>query len=165
MPSWRPPRPGTLKCNVDASWDPHKHFAAIGIIIRDSSGLIQAGLAKRVPAQNPQTAEALAIREGVLLAHNLQQRKCIFESDNLKVISACREEEKVGEIAIIIQDILTMKPSFELCGFTWTPREGNEAANFLARAAIRGSLSADWVLNPHPPLSRILQKEAQACSS
>ncbi|KAJ1383577.1 Reverse transcriptase-like [Sesbania bispinosa] len=115
---WRPPRPGTLKCNVDASWEPQKHFAAIAVIIRDSS-------------------------------------------DNLRVTSACREEEKVGEIEVIIQDILTLKTSFQQCGFTWSPRQGNEVANFLARASVRGTLPVDWIFNPHPPLLRLIQKELQ----
>ncbi|KAJ1397629.1 Zinc knuckle CX2CX4HX4C [Sesbania bispinosa] len=99
---WRPPPPGILKCNVHARWDPQRHFEAIGIILRDVAGQTQGGVAKGVHAQNPQFAEALAVRE-----------------------------EKVREIATIIQDILIMKSSFDFCGFTRTSREGNEAANVI----------------------------------
>ncbi|KAJ1429162.1 Reverse transcriptase-like [Sesbania bispinosa] len=68
---WRPPKEDVLKLNIDASWSPANRFAVIGIIVRDSSGYLVSGLAKRIPAASPMAAEALALREAIHLAHNL----------------------------------------------------------------------------------------------
>ncbi|KAJ1425214.1 Ribonuclease H-like superfamily [Sesbania bispinosa] len=158
---WRSPTGDTLKINIDASWSPTNNYVAIGVVVRDSGGLLVSGLAKKIAAPSPLIAEALALREAIHLAHNLQWSKCLFESDNIQVIDACRGESKVGEIEAIVTDMAYLQPSFARCGFTWVKREGNECANFVARSCLRGSLPPDWVIRPPPQLRALLSKDLQ----
>ncbi|KAJ1408352.1 Ribonuclease H-like superfamily [Sesbania bispinosa] len=109
---------------------------------------------------SPLVAEALALREAIQLAHNLQWPKCLFESHNIHVIKAFRGEINVGEIESITRDIIHQKTSFDLCGFLWVNRKGNECANLVARACLNGSLPPSWVVMPHPPLQSLLAREA-----
>ncbi|KAJ1386097.1 Ribonuclease H-like superfamily [Sesbania bispinosa] len=112
------------------------------------------------PSSLPLIAEALALREAIQLAHDLQWLKCLFESDNIQVVKACRGEVNIGEIEAIIRDITHKKPSFALCGFLWVNRKGNESSNLVARACLNGSLPTSWLVRPHPPLKNLLLKEA-----
>ncbi|KAJ1388854.1 hypothetical protein SESBI_38758 [Sesbania bispinosa] len=136
---WRPPRGDILKFNTDASWSTHGNLAALGIAVRDSKGYLVSGLSKKSPAPSP---------------------------DNLLLIRACREEIQIGEIDPIVRDILSLKASFQLCGFLWTDWRGNEVAHLIAKSTINGTLPSNWTINPPPPLLALIQQEAaQACSS
>ncbi|KAJ1382729.1 Ribonuclease H-like superfamily, partial [Sesbania bispinosa] len=104
--------------------------------------------------------EAMALREAVQLAHNLQWPKCIFESDNIQVVSAARRDYQVWEIESIVQDVITLSDGFQLCGFVWVGRDGNQVANFIARACLRGSLPLGWVTRPPPPLKHLLHQDS-----
>ncbi|KAJ1410340.1 Ribonuclease H-like superfamily [Sesbania bispinosa] len=157
---WRPPRGDALKCNSNASWSTHGNHAALGVVVRDSNGYLLSGMSKRILAPSPMVAEALALREAMLLASNLQWPKCLFESDNLSLIKACRQEIQIGEIKGIIRDIIALKPNFQHCGFLWTNRKGNEVAHLVATSTLHGSIPPNWVVNPHPALRGLLQQEA-----
>ncbi|XP_026410439.1 uncharacterized protein LOC113305639 [Papaver somniferum] len=56
--TWKPPPPGFLKINVDASFNSNTLLAGIGIIIRDSAGLYVGGKRYLKRAQNIHQAEA-----------------------------------------------------------------------------------------------------------
>ncbi|KAJ1422669.1 Ribonuclease H-like superfamily [Sesbania bispinosa] len=157
---WRAPRGDILKCNTDASVPTQGSYAAIGLVVRDSHGYLVSGLSKKILAPSPLVAEALALREAMLLASNLQWKKCMFESDNLSLIKACRQELQIGEIEAITQDVLSLKANFHLCGFLWTNQKGNEAAHLVARSTLNGSIPLNWTVNPHPALRNLLHQEA-----
>lgn len=60
-----------LKINTDAGWLPGSPWCSTGIVIRDSMGCLVAGSASRALAHSPLVAEPLALREGIVLAQNL----------------------------------------------------------------------------------------------
>ncbi|KAJ1411045.1 Reverse transcriptase-like [Sesbania bispinosa] len=107
------------------------------VVVRDAKGVLVGVVANRVPVPSPLMAEALALREAIVLAHNLQWPRCLFESGNIQVVRASREEGKMQK--------LNMK--------------GNEVANHVARSALRGPVPIDWVSHPHPPLRVLLEKD------
>ncbi|KAJ1407551.1 Reverse transcriptase-like [Sesbania bispinosa] len=82
--------------------------------------LIRAGISKIVPTSSPIIVEALALREAILMAYNLQWNHCVFELDNLQLIRACRKEISIRVIQAIVRDVLTLEEGFLLCGFLWT---------------------------------------------
>lgn len=59
--TWRPPPPGIIKINYDASIVKQPAGANMGIVARDSAGCVLAWQMKKVPfIQDPEHAEALA---------------------------------------------------------------------------------------------------------
>ncbi|KAJ1437012.1 Ribonuclease H-like superfamily [Sesbania bispinosa] len=159
---WRSPKGDTLKINIDASWSPTNKYVAIGVVVRDSGGLLVSGLAKKIAAPSPLVAEALALREAIQMAHNLQWSKCLFESDNIQVINVCRGDTPVGEIEANVTDVAYLQSSFARCGFIWVKREENESVNFVAQSCLRGSLPPNWVIQPPPQLCALLSKDLQS---
>ncbi|KAJ1399450.1 Ribonuclease H-like superfamily [Sesbania bispinosa] len=145
---WRPPPADTFKCNSDASWSSSSHPCALAFVVRDCRGTLITGHAKKAPAFSPLVAEALALRESVVVAYNLDWKRVIFESDNLNLIRACRKEKPIAEIQMIVQDILTVAEGFIHCGFTWVQRKGNEVAHHVSQAMIRETLPLSWVSQP-----------------
>ncbi|KAJ1430901.1 Ribonuclease H superfamily [Sesbania bispinosa] len=103
---WKCPPPQVLKCNVDAAWHGPHVLGAVAFIVRDSTGKVLVGHAKRVPVASPIVAEALALREAILSAYNFNWQRIVLESDCLLLIEACRREKVVAEIKGIVEDIL-----------------------------------------------------------
>lgn len=141
---WRPPPPGKLKVNIDASYNKNRKIGTAGIIVRNHLGDVVSGHTKKFPICSPLLAEACALREGVVLALNLGMENVLFESDSLMLIKACRREEVNGEVQNLVADILYMKQAFQSCGFTWVARSGNGVAHLLASLASRDVLPGHW---------------------
>ncbi|KAJ1376739.1 Ribonuclease H-like superfamily [Sesbania bispinosa] len=158
---WKFPPSGVLKCNVDATWNEAKSTGACAVVVRDHTGALLSGSAKLLPASSPMVVEACALRKAILLAYNLDIQRVAFKSDNLFLIEACRKERVIGEIELIIADILTIGAGFIHPGFSWTQRNGNEVAHFVARARSRDNLPMSWVACPPPWLRSFLLHDAK----
>ncbi|KAJ1416724.1 Ribonuclease H-like superfamily [Sesbania bispinosa] len=144
---WKRPLDGTLKINFDAAWSEANRGGAISVIVRDHKGALLGGHAKRVLTYSPLVAEALAIREGAMLAYNFNFHKVIFESDNLPLIEACRGERRLVEVDFIVQDIQTLVAGLLSSGFTWVRREGNKVAHHVATECARFELPLNWTMH------------------
>ncbi|KAJ1390062.1 Reverse transcriptase-like [Sesbania bispinosa] len=83
-------------------------------VFRDREGFLEFCSVKKVAAASPLLAEALAVREAMLIAGNLGMPRVIFELDSLG------------------------------CGFTWVSREGNLVAHLLASLAKLDLLPPNW---------------------
>lgn len=118
--------------NTDASFDKVKNVAQAGIIFRDYKGEMIGGHTRRIPAISPLTAKALAVREALALANNCNMGRVIIELDCQELIRACRNENQIGEIMCIVQDIKSIKRENPNLGLSWTPREGNNVAHLIA---------------------------------
>ncbi|KAJ1431954.1 Ribonuclease H superfamily [Sesbania bispinosa] len=84
------------------------------------------------------------------MAYNMNWSKVVIESDCLPLVQACRKERVIGEVQMIVSDILTMADGFIHCGFSWVQHQGNQVAHHLAKSFSRGGLPLYWVSNlPH----------------
>ncbi|KAJ1402621.1 Ribonuclease H-like superfamily [Sesbania bispinosa] len=146
---WKAPAHGVVKYNTNATWSATKNIASIAFVARDSYGLLITGHAKKVPASSPLVAEALALREAITAAYNLGWSRVVLESDCLPLIEACRKEKSLGEIHLIVLDILSVASGLIYCGFTWIRRNGNEVAHCVAKAESTNSLPLSWS-SSHP---------------
>ena len=77
---WLPPSPAQYKANCDGAILPDINCARLGVVIRDSEGMVIAALSKRVPLP-PSNLEALACRKSITLAHEIRLQDVIFEGD------------------------------------------------------------------------------------
>lgn len=160
---WRPPPTEIIKFNVDASYQKSSGLTSIAVTGRDCNGDLITGLTKKTFAGSPLVAEALAVREAISFAVNMNIRRVIIESDNLELISVCRQEKEIGEIRAITRDIGRLKEQFQTCGFTWIGRSGNSLAHTLADMNARNSLPRHWRWNlPHSVQDIVLKEKSNS---
>ncbi|KAG5532237.1 hypothetical protein RHGRI_026761 [Rhododendron griersonianum] len=122
---WIPPAAGSLKINCDASWSKGPNRGWGGIILRDSHGNLIDGRRFRISATSALHAE----------------------NDNAQLISlSVSELVPPWEVLAILSDIRLLAKD-EGLSFRWTPREGNEAAHWVASSQA-SSLGPNWVVYP-----------------
>ena len=158
---WRPPPFGKLKCNVDAAFNDNRKLGAVSAIIRDCYGRLITGKAFKIHTSSSLAAEALAIREGLILAKSCFCEDVLIESDCLRIIEACRKQCLIPEVATIIADIGRLKTSFVSCGLLWTRRDVNLAAHEVASLSLFGNLPNNWCLRFPPSLKKALSKDSR----
>lgn len=156
---WKKPPHAFLKCNTDAAFSPLTRKASGAFIFRDELGNVSCGSARKIYAHSPLAAEANILREAVNCAHNLDQKKVVFESDNKPLIEACNGERQIGEISSFVQDIGHWRTAFPEWFFSWTPREGNVVAHAIAQLEMASNLPPLWLWCPPPALLSLLQQD------
>ncbi|XP_072064201.1 uncharacterized protein [Arachis hypogaea] len=150
-----------IKANVDASFKKNTGKGAIAVVYRDNRGKILLGFTGLIQANSVTIAEALAIRQALIIVNNLFMEKVLIESDNLKIIQAIKSKSPIGEAWAIIQDIQLLLEQLSGRGITWTPREGNLLAHKVAREAELGNLHSNWSMQPSLEILRIMHNESK----
>jgi len=129
---WKLPYGGFIKINFDGSHS--SAGAAAGFVLRNwKGGFIMAG--SRFMENAPiLVAEATAMRDGISAALQAGYRKIQVEGDNQIVIRAIQKLiHTPWQIASILQDIWNLITSCESISFQHTYREGNMAADWMAK--------------------------------
>ncbi|GMN27726.1 hypothetical protein TIFTF001_001776 [Ficus carica] len=86
---WLPPQSGYLKLNVDALVSPGSDHIGIGVVIHDEKGRILGAMAKSVDGTfSPFLAECIVLREGLMMAKELESVTLVVETDTINVVSA-----------------------------------------------------------------------------
>jgi hypothetical protein len=89
--AWKKPDAGWKKVNTDASFVLSCSSGSCGAVIRDEEGNLLMAAAKRYThIPNVLTAEALAARDGLLLALSGSYNAVILELDNLALVNLLR---------------------------------------------------------------------------
>ncbi|RYR42374.1 hypothetical protein Ahy_A08g038843 [Arachis hypogaea] len=158
---WRPPPADWIKVNVDASLKKNTGKGAIAVVYRNNKGKILLGFTGLIQANSVTVAEALAIRQALIIANNLFMKKVLIESDNLKIIQAIKSKSPIGEAWAIIQDIQLLLKQLPGRGIIWTPREGNLLAHKVAREAELGNLHSNWSMQPPLEILHIMHNETR----
>ncbi|KAE9462142.1 hypothetical protein C3L33_05934, partial [Rhododendron williamsianum] len=155
---WIPPAAGSLKINCGASWSKGPNKGWGGIILRNSHGNLIDGRRFRILATSALHAEAFVIREACLFAKALNLSSVCIENDNAQLISLSVSELVLPwEVLAILSDIRLLAKD-EGLSFRWTPREGNEAAHWVASSQA-SSLGPNWMGYPPEILYSILCKD------
>ncbi|KAF7815013.1 uncharacterized protein G2W53_028982 [Senna tora] len=133
---WEKPRVPFIKLNVDATIRSTCE-GALGGVFRDAKGLVHGVFMASTPIlHNSTMLEALAIKKGVEVAHQLGIKDLIVESDSRIVIdmlnSNCNHSSLLCSICITILDNCT---GFNDVYFQWTPRACNQCADSICKAA------------------------------
>ncbi|XP_052116440.1 uncharacterized protein LOC127746613 [Arachis duranensis] len=115
--TWRPPLAGWVKCNIDAAFV-EVHFGGAKIVVlRDHTENLLTGSNSKIVATSPFAAEALAVREVLLMAKNFQLERIIIKSDSLILIQALKSQALIVEIQVFLDDISDLSRSISNCGF------------------------------------------------
>ncbi|XP_024172136.1 uncharacterized protein LOC112178182 [Rosa chinensis] len=130
---WNPPPPDHVKINFDGSVIQQNNNAAIGFVIRDNFGSPVIACAKRIGKANVPLTEAVALRESLLKAQELNYTNLLIEGDSQLVIHCVIGKTNTPwHLQSIIQDIKQLASNFNSVVFTHTLREANFVANALA---------------------------------
>jgi ribonuclease HI len=147
---WTKPEPRQIKLNVDASFNEEIHAGAVAAVLRDYQGTFVGAKCVLIPhVSSPATAEAIAMKEGLLLAISMGCNTIIAESDAIEVIEACTGKEIWwNEAASIFADIVDSTTTIGEVTFKHCPREANNVAHELAKFSFLNKNSCNWASEP-----------------
>ncbi|XP_025669292.1 uncharacterized protein [Arachis hypogaea] len=158
--TWRPPPEPWVKANVDASFKATTGTGATAVTIRDSTGNLVIGESTKIMAGSSLAAEALAIRQAIILSKNMEMKKVLIESDNIMLVQTLKSKSRIGEIDPILLDIFELTRGETEFDFTWTPREGNRLAHKVATLEAMGTLERSWIIRPPSEIIVQMRKDA-----
>ncbi|XP_057761018.1 uncharacterized protein LOC130981438 [Arachis stenosperma] len=77
-----------------------KRLGATAAVYRDPNGSLLAGINSTIVATSPLAAEALAVREALIMSRNFQMEKVIIESDNQILVQALKSHASIEAIQV-----------------------------------------------------------------
>ena len=105
VPCWIPPPRGVLKVNVDAALSKNSDIAAVAAVARDETGMFLGASALVVEGiTSPEVAEAMACREGLVLASDLDLQKIRIAMDCVNVVKSIHGQS-MGLYGHIVREI------------------------------------------------------------
>ena len=154
---WSRPPMGFVKLNVDASFDHDLLRGTAGAMLRDDKGNFIAGGNWKIDwCADVLTAEAMALRFGLILAQKVGCNRLIINSDNMEVIDTMKNGgQSAGVAAAVFEDCYFMACDFPLTRFEHCNRVANKVAHELARLA-KVSVTRDWFEEPMENIAPLL---------
>lgn len=112
---WSTPPVGWYKINTDAAIF-HDGSVGLGSVIRDSTGrFIRARCGRVVGGWQPREAEALSLKEALSWVKSLALEHCIFESDSMSLVKACKGDQGASYFHTIVLDCVELCKHFIMC--------------------------------------------------
>ena len=85
-------------------------------------------------AADPELAELLACRQGILLAQEHEAQKVVVEMDSLSAVGKVNNMQKdLSASGQIVQEIKELLTQFQECKVGWVRRSANKVVHRLAR--------------------------------
>jgi ribonuclease HI len=147
---WSKSEPRFMKLNVDAAYYDDSRSGSFGAVIRDYQGNFmgaKCGLILSVASAS--MVEAIAMREGLMLANSMGINRLIAESDSTETVEACTGEARWwNELAAFYADCTDIYSSICTVRFKYCPKEANQVAHEIAKFSFLNALSCNWVDEP-----------------
>ena len=136
--TWKPPPSGTFKINFDGTIFLTEKKSSIGVVIRDSRGLVIASCSKVVhQALGVCEVEVMATTWALSFAFDVGVKRAILEGDSMAVILGLREDGMVlVPYGLLLEDVRNLSQHFDELRYSHTMREGNCLAHSLARYVV-----------------------------
>ena len=149
QPRWVAPSEGTAKLRVDGAVSRDGSFGSFSAVCRSSSGSFLGASAIKIEGiSDPATLEALACREALDLAMDLDLAKILIASDCQEVVNDIKNCTG-GVYASTIREIVESKNTFDDCSFIFEGKATNIEAHSLAKHAFGLDFGRHvWLLNP-----------------
>jgi ribonuclease HI len=151
---WLAPQTGFSKINVDGAFSRDGATAAAAAFCRDDNGqYVGASAIVVANIADPATVEALACREWLALAADLNLSTISVVSDCQMVVADISQGTR-GAYSAIIQEIKERKSSFTSCHFMYESRNFNFEAHILAKHASSLGIGRHvWLGLPYDPMT------------
>jgi ribonuclease HI len=150
VPTWEKPSSGWFKCNTDGAFYDHQWKGATGAVLCDASGGFVRATAKWYDhCLDALTAEAMACRDGLLMAAHLGINRVWLETDCQEVVrlwqAGSKQRSSIGAILKEIDDLSTRFQGFK---FSFVSRSCNEVAHILAKQVTGDTRMGWWSSTP-----------------
>ncbi|KAJ1414415.1 Ribonuclease H-like superfamily [Sesbania bispinosa] len=154
---WTPPQSGWIKWNLDGSVIHPSGDAASGAILRDGNGAWLSGITRHIWHTSITMAELWAFRDAITHSISRGDDYIWFESDSAAAVSFV----KLGVSShhpcfALVSSIRHDLQHFQHIYISHVYREGNFAADFLARIGHSFQLDSHVLPEPPPSLSTLL---------
>jgi len=138
-----------LKVNVDAALSKNSDIAAMAAVARNETGMFLGASALVVEGiTSPEVAEAMACREGLALASDLDLQKIRIATDCVNVVKNIYGQG-MGLYGHIVMEIKAGAARFVNAQFIHESRSSNGDAHRLARSSIYEAVGRYvWLLAP-----------------
>jgi ribonuclease HI len=150
---WQHPPTGYAKLNTDGSGLGNPGPASSGGLLRDCNGNWIGGFSHKLGITNSLAAELWGIRDGLLLARDLNIRKLIVESDAKSVVELLKPvaSDIFGShpYSVLINDCRCLIQSFDEATIQHAHRESNFCADLLAKEG--HNLAKPFSVFSYPP--------------
>ena len=134
---WLPPSLHQYKANCDGAVFRDINSIGLGVVIRDTAGLVIAALSERICL--PSTVdemEALAYRRANAFALEIGLHEVAFEGDSEVVFKQLNSEPPfLASYGHIIEESQTLASNLRFASFSHVKRSGNVVADKLAKLA------------------------------
>ena len=147
---WKPPASGWVKVNTDAAFHAGRKEGATASIIRDHHGGFHAAQAQWYDhCLDVCTMEAMACRDGLMLAVQLGLQRIALETDSLELVQLWKKEESQRSIVDpVLQEIDQRRLAFHEFSFSHVSRNCNKIAHLLAKQVTSTNRSERWHVTP-----------------
>lgn len=146
---WLTPPSGRFKLNVDATVG--RHYAAGGVILRDSNGACVRAVAFRLPPCTLLLAEIQAALFGLLYFLPLY-RMLVIETDCAHMLQRLRQQQPIfGNFHLRLLHVLVIQNNLDI---NHVYREANMPAHYLAHHAMTSPLTSYFSSSSLPPMVR-----------
>ncbi|KAK7841475.1 putative ribonuclease h protein [Quercus suber] len=144
---WRPPQPGHYKVNVDGAIFSKKKQVGIGVIIRDSVGMVIATLNRKLTLSfEVLETKAKAMEVGVQFALDIGVRDVTLGGDSLCIYNALQGLGKASSsVHNIVAGMLHLAKGFRNVAFSHTKRQANVPTHLLAQHATNVENYVAWL--------------------
>ena len=134
---WQPPLANLIKINFDGAVFKDEDRAGIGVVVRDSFGLVLASLSHNIPLPHSVVnLETLAACRALEFSLELGFDKAILEGDSLIVMFALGDPSpSLASYGLLVQDAQWLACFFTCISYQHVGRVGNNVAQNLARHA------------------------------
>jgi ribonuclease HI len=148
-PKWIPPSNGCAKLNVDAATSKSHMGGAMGVICRSENGEFLGASCLTVHGiSDPSVLEAMACREALALAQDLQLRRIVVATDCLSVVNHI-STAYAGKYSRVLDEIKVVSSLFDRVLIKHERRESNYEAHRLARSAVSAEVGRQvWLVEP-----------------
>lgn len=135
-----------MKLNTDAAVEAGSLTMGIGIVIRDSVGLVLGCASVKLNGSfSPHAAELLALREGLRSAHESGLQIKFVESDASNAIKAINSGSPTGFEESIVVDIRHYLSLLDNCSVLFVSRLRNMVAHSLPKLSLRSIADQYWL--------------------
>jgi ribonuclease HI len=157
---WEAPPQDFLKVNVDGAFDGASGIGGIGVVIRDSSGLVQLTAWRFISQSSAEEMEALACKEGMDLAAKWCRQNIILETDCSTVASMLSVGSGMRScLKFTIDEAIEAGSKLPQWKIIHMRRESNSVSHELAQLAKRTKDSAVWRFAAPVCVEQIIARE------
>jgi hypothetical protein len=148
-PRWIRPEAGCAKLNVDAALSKSMPGGAVGVVCRREDGSFLGASCLTINGiSDPAILDALACREAIALAHDLQLQKITVASDCASVVTDMTKPY-AGRYSTVIREIKEAAKFFAVVTFRYENCASNSEAHRLARFAASAEFGHQvWLVGP-----------------